>query len=603
MVSFAMDRQKKPKIFRHYLMISLLAFCSGAHSEPQSELSSIVWVPQTRSFSDVDRLRSTLDLAPVVEINNPPGRSPSELIRRQYGFGISDSQEAYSAIEAKVLSLNGAKEATLFPAGKIIIPDIPKMTSTRPSESEASWPVARNNSKIIRSFTSYPFDSPSIAYTKPITISNPIQESLNYGRIDRYSATDAAQLISRAAEAGESIVAGSEAEVQISSNSTDCDNPSQKVLSEDDREIISRAISESTTNIERYLIIVDTGWPNYEQQALSLQAIRRIFNEVRTSLKVPENGISKFKESLPEGSFSSPTHPHACMIYQSLIEFTSIDKKNTIKIVYIPLRPGQPGAKDYFRELLELDFIIQAKGHALYTNSPSNGVLESARAYADKALKEITALKEPWSTGDDVVRIFEPVTSGLIRVFDAYTKIDDVSRPGQPMVHARFWISLSWNFTKYSAAPSLPSSSAYLVFVAAGNDQTDFVASRRLFASEAAMGYRVFTVMNSDESSGGLTCKSARINNIWNEQNIDSNIASFPGRLSNAPSSICPGSGGGTSFSTPRLAWISAATDISFENHNEYWPKALSKRLLKSRTKVESDPNAAPISIKLLFKK
>lgn len=584
-----------------WVLSLLLSIVAQVYGESLDDLGAIVWTQQTRSFSDPDRLSATLQVAPTVAVNNPEGSSPSELIKRQYGFGSSDSPEAYAIFEARILALNSAADATRLPAGRIFVPDLPTMTSRSSAAMAPEAPVVRNGSMVVRLGAGTPADSPSFAYTKPISIADPIRNSLNYTRIDRYLATDAQQIVDRANQAGISVLAGSETGIQLADNAGNCNDAAANILSKDEREIIASALNAAPAKIEHYVIVLDTGWPTYEQQLFSLRTVRRIFDDVRTSLRLSTDALARFEPDLPAVLFVPPTHVHACMIHQSLREFVALDQNERLKVLYLPLRPGQSTAREYFRELIELNQLIELMGGELFSRSPTVREIRVAKNFADLALANLTALQAPWSSGDDVVRIYEPLVSGLIRVLDTYSRIDSVSVPGHSKVNARFWISLSWNFTRYAAAPSLPLSQSYMVFAAAGNDKTDFVVGRRLFASEAASSRRVFAVMNSDEKSGSLTCNSSVFDKLWEERNVDTNIASFPGRLSGESTSLCPGPGGGTSFSTPRLAWLSAATDIAFGADGDSWSNALGIRLLKSRLKVDADPNSAPISIKRLF--
>jgi len=584
----------------------LLSIVAQVHGESLDNLGAIVWTQQTRSFSDPDRLSATLQVAPTVAVKNPQGSSPSELIKRQYGFGASDSPEAYAIFESKILALNNAADATHLPAGRVVVPDLPTMTSRSSAAIVPEGPVVRNRSMVVDLGVGTPTNSPSFAYTKPISIADRIRNSLNYTRVDRYLATEAQKLVERANQAGVPVLVGSETGIQLSGSAGGCNDAAandtaENILSKEESDIITSSINASPMKIERYVIVLDTGWPTYEQQLFSLRTVRGIFDAVRTSLRLPTDGLARFDPELRKASFVPPTHAHACMILQSLREFVALDQNERLKVLYLPLRPGQPVASEYFRELIELDQLIEFMGGELFSRSPTEKEMLDAKKIADSALVDLTALNTPWPSGDDVVRIYEPLVSGLIRVLDTYSRINSVSVPGQSKVDARFWISLSWNFTRYAAAPSLPASQSYMLFAAAGNDKTDFVAGRRLFASEAASNRRVFAVMNSDEKSGGLTCSSAVFGNLWEAQNVDANVASFPGRLSGQPTSLCPGPGGGTSFSTPRLAWLSAAADIAFGVDGDSWWKALEVRLLKSRLKIDIDQNSAPISVKRLF--
>lgn len=576
------------------LLLTLYSlYCPSANAESLDNLMAIVQIEQSRSYGDINRLQRTLNAAPLARVELASGSSPSELIKNIYGFGSSDSKEAYQLIENRVLDLNGAKSPTHLRAGKIIVPDLPTLTSKIGDHSHEPAIIVGNSSRTVEIQTSGSLKSP---YSKIVNISHPITDSLVYTRVELYPANEATAIIEEAEKNGARLPFGVESGIQLSDDSGACAESSATVLSQEDRNTISKALMAPADNTERYVLVLDTGWPTLEYEKRSLQIMREIFDKVSRGIRLPNKAIAEKNEISPE--FIPPSHSHACMINRSLREFTDLDKNERIKLVFLPLKPGQNVARDLFREIIELDQIILALGGDLFVKSPSPYQILSAKEFADKALNQIPALKNPWEAGDDVVRIYEPLISGLIRILDTYTRI--YPEHGESKVDARFWLSLSWNFTKFVATPALPSSDSYMVFAAAGNDGRDFVAARRLFASEATVGWRVFAVMNSDSKGGGLTCKSALYKDLWTED-VLTNIGSFPGDLENGLSQPCPGVGGGTSFSTPRLAWLAAASDTALRAKNLNWQKTISLRLLKSRNRVDGDPYAAPVQVSKLF--
>ena len=580
--------------------LGLVAF--RAHAESLDDLAGIVRVEHTRSFSDVDRLAYTVQTSPTATVQVSSGTAPSELIMRVYGFGASNSRDAYNLMESRILELNRASSPTKLPAGKVFVPDLPMLTSRSVAATDSASPVVRNPSAVVGIDAHGAAKFQGFAYAKPIKIGSPIGQSLTYTRLDRHSASEAARIIAEAAKQNQNVAAGIEAGIQLAANPTDCSEPSAEVLSTAERNAIGAALNGATDQTERYLFVLDTGWPTQEDQVRSMQLLRRILDTTRSAVRLPASALSRFDPAIQPEAFVPMSHAHACMISRAMREFVALDKSGRIKTVFVPLRLGQTPSRDFFREIIELDQLIIALGGELFARSPAADEIALAKQFASVALSQLKALKEPWAAGDDVVRVYEPLISGLLRILDAYARINPVVTQGMmPKVDARFWLSLSWNFTKFAAAPSLPTSDNYMVFAAAGNDKQDFVVGHRLFASEATIGKRVFAVMNHDEKLGILTCNSALFATLWDEENSDSNIGSFPGRLGMITSQLCPGPGGGTSFSTPRLAWLTAASDAASRAKDVNWQKTLSVRLLKSREKVEADPNAAPIRVLKLF--
>lgn len=595
------------KVIRHklhaILVVSFLLFVSSlvnsarVNAESLDNLMAIVKVEQSRSFGDIARLEKTLKSAPLAQAQLLPGSSPSELIKNTYGFGSSDSKEAYELIERRILDLNNAPSPTRLRAGRVIVPDLPILTSRSVEAFQRAEITVRNSSRPIPVDPDAPYQ---FSYAESLSINHPIKDTLVYDRVELYSASEAVSLIEEARSSGSELSSGMEVGIQLSSKSEDCAKSPSSVLSKEDKHVISNALKVPVDNTERYVVVLDTGWPTFEHMQRSLKIMHAIFDKVKRGIRLPDDAITRGNKISSSRNFSLPSHSHACMIHRSLQEFVELDQGERIKLVLLPLRPGQEGSRDLFREIIELDQVIQSLG-GLFHSSPSPYQINSAKEFAEKALTKLPALTDTWAAGDDVVRIYEPIISGLIRIFDVYTRIDPGVVPGEIKVDARFWLSLSWNFTRFEVPPALPLSDSYMVFAAAGNDGQDFVAARRLFASEATMGWRVFAVMNSDPKVGGLTCQSALFQGLWSEGDLANNIGSFPGHLDGDPTHPCPGSGGGTSFSTPRLAWLAAASDTASKAKASKWTKTISLRLLKSREKVSGDPHAAPIRVAKLF--
>lgn len=582
------------------LGLSAWALPPAASAESLDDLRGIVRVEHTRSFSDVENLAFTVKTAPPVAVVLPKGKSPSDLIASVYGFGGSDSPEAYQLMQRRILALNGATDTTTLKAGKILVPDLPILTSKSASGMESEAPLVKNASGKVDYKVVATGDLRS-AYSKPITIANQLSKSLTYSRLDNFSAHEAARIIAEARKENRDVDGGTEAGIELGASPAGCADPSVEVLSPEERTEVAAAIGGTQDQTERYLFILDTGWPTVEDQARALQHLRRIFDAVRSAIQLPTTAAPRFPSAISPSTFLPLNHVHACMISRSLREFIALDNAERIKVIYLPLRPGQVAANDLFREIISLDSLIAALGQEVFQRAPSDKEIVVAKEFSQLALGTLKAFKEPWQAGDDVVRIYEPLIRGLLSVLNTYARISPVTSPGASKVDARFWLSLSWNFTKFAAPPSLPTTKNYMVFAAAGNDRQDFILGDRLFASEAASGTRVFAVMNSDEKQGTLTCNSALFQKLWDEPNVSSNIGAFPGRLALDATYPCPGPGGGTSFSTPRLAWLTAASDVASRAEDGNWPKALSLRLVKGREKVAGYPTAAPIRVKKLF--
>ncbi|MFC5477773.1 hypothetical protein [Massilia suwonensis] len=594
------------KNFFGKILFAVFALCMckawDAHAEEKFELKTIIVSVQTRSFAELERLKQSIALAPSASAVVPKGSTPSKVISQLYGIGPTNSPAAYDAIQRKIFELNGVVDEKSLKAGKIIVPDMPKLTSRTDTDLvEEKLTIAKNTSKIIAQESLGGIESGvDKTYESLIKIKEPLRRSINYLRAEILASEQAKELLKQADEVGAIYATGSEAQINLSANEVDCADINSKFLSDDEVASIQTALKDSPRNKERYLLVFDTGWPTYEDRQRSLEFLRKAFDDVRKAIQLKSTDMPVFSTTSP-GAFSPPDHPHSCMIRQSMLQTRSIDAQGLIKIIYIPLRPGQIGAQDYFRELLALSQLVKAKGAEVFSRAPTANEIQLANTFASASLSSTSTLSTPWKRDQNMIAIYEPLISGLLQILNAYAKIDLNMKGGRPSVDVKFFLSTSWNFTNYTIAPELPHAFTYMVFAAAGNDGADFIVSQRLFASHALTNRQIVAVMNSDLETGYSTCSTAVFNDIWNSHYSASAVVSFPGRLSSDRESSCPGLGGGTSFSTPRLAWIAAVSELSNPTTQLSWQNEISERLVSSRSKVQGDFKAAPVSIKKLL--
>jgi hypothetical protein len=615
--------------------------CIGAAAEPLNDLEAIVAIEQTRSYDDLPRLKASLQLAPLVTMSNPPGSSMADFILKEYGVAQAQAGSAYALLQDRLLTINGIQDPAQFPSGIILGPDMPPLVSGKAAVHgalrDSALPYARIERSVRaetdavsasapianRRLTATPVvarstselqvisrdELPRISrpplpateqlrvYRKRIVLSGDAAGALHYRRVDIYPAADGIQIAERARALESPVSVGMEVGLRLAGAGDTCDLASVSLLQAPDRRLIEQSLAREATKRKRMVLVLDTGWPTHVDQVESLTLLRTIFDDVRRAMRINAGDVKAFDARLAAREFVPLGNHHACLIRSALQEFRELDRGRRIDLAYMPLRPGQPRSRELFREIIELNQLIRMLGADLFARSPNKAELAAAAAFADKGMADLKALKDQWPENDDTVRIYEPLISGLLRLLDTYSRIDAVSAPGIAPVDARFWLSLSWNLTRFAAAPALPSSFSYMVFAAAGNDGVDFVRQQRMYASEVINTRRVVAVMNSDETSGTLTCGSASFNDVWLRGNADKAIVAFPGRLSRDGGAPCPGVGGGTSFSTPRLAWLAAVADLSSADGDTAWIAERYASLAQRRRQIAGKPDAAPISI------
>ncbi len=589
-----------PRGSRLVALTAMIALSQTVGAEPADSLKAVVMVEQSVTVAEPWGLDATIQTAPSAIVTNKAGTTPSQLIEKLYGVRRNAAPDAYDILEARVLELNGAPDAKSLPSGRVVVPDLPRLSSATSAVRQAEIPTVARYSTGSEALPVAIDTARGPLYDKPVRLQLP-PDTARINRVDVYNSDVGQQIYATARNNGQAARIGMEMNIALASSTTDCSMPIAPILTNETHQLISQRLAGYTGAKERYLVILDTGWPNAIERTSALTTLRGIYDRVRTAMKIKEEDVPRFSIAAPSNSFSGPTHAHACLIHRALQEMRALDLQQRIKVVFLPLKPGQDGATALFEETLMLDQLIRNGGATVFTERPNPNGLRAASTFVKESLRTLPALSQAWNPNDDVVRIYEPLISGLIRILDAYARIDGNVDPEFTEVDARFWISVSWSFNQYAAAPDLPMSSKYVVFAAAGNDKTDFVLAQRLFASEALNNNRVVAVMNTDEHSQALTCNSATFPGIWDEENAGRPIVSFPGRLGNAAGDACPGTGGGTSFSTPRVAWLVAAAELPQQVDESKWLPHIAHQLAASRKKSATDPLAAPLDITTLF--
>src|SRR5690606_14523085 len=114
------------------------------------------------------------------------------------------------------------------------------------------------------------------------------------------------------------VSAGFEIGVQLATDTGSCDVTSAHVLSAEQKAFLEQSLSTVPPAGQRFLFILDTGWPTHEEQLSSLRSLRHILDTVRAAARVGTSDLARFSATLLSGEFTAPEHGHACMIDRSL---------------------------------------------------------------------------------------------------------------------------------------------------------------------------------------------------------------------------------------------------------------------------------------------
>jgi len=222
---------------------------------------------------------------------------------------------------------------------------------------------------------------------------------------------------------------------------------------------------------------------------------------------------------------------HAAQVDQSLTPLTSLTDK--VKIVYVPLFSEQTWSKEFLHELLRLAFTARGKGDGLESGAePAPDVITTARKLADQIAGNL-----PSTLVDDVAHTDHSVIASVLLFAQLYARATGVP----------FFVSMSWTVPKYRFAIGPEPDTFGVPLAAVGNNVGFDVMRNKVLLAMRAREYPgdVVAIMNA-HFDGTVACSSKWVVPM-NEIVYGFVYDGFPAN-----------GGCGTSFSTPRVAWLLA---------------------------------------------
>jgi hypothetical protein len=241
---------------------------------------------------------------------------------------------------------------------------------------------------------------------------------------------------------------------------------------------------------------------------------------------------------------------HAAMIHAALDEFSNLDPKGTISVVYLPLAATQSQAVPLIGEILYLGQLLKIMNPTLppaYTASIEQRTRAQQLAQQimddDDVLK--AALLQPFTGNQHLVSTDSMYLESLSIVLKYFS-----AASARPHV-----LSFSWTAPNLQLTTYFDTGAYGWRVTAAGNGVPNGQAVNVLQPPPVQFAYRGFepkdflVVANSTGSAS--TCPT---NTFDDQASVVVLGLAFPG---NVNASIC-----GTSFSAPRVAWLLAAREV-----------------------------------------
>lgn len=307
------------------------------------------------------------------------------------------------------------------------------------------------------------------------------------------------------------------------------------------------------------VIVLDDSWPDRKEFERSVAFFSTVSETIRKAHGLPATELDfetlkKLGTDFPKGEYPNSLQTHAALIKKSLEPFTSIDWSSRIEVIYLPMIRAQSGSEELLSELIRINRGIQLRQYDKRNQDVGSiaGRVEQEIDFAMKRLDTTLAGIKPnlrLSLTTD-----QAVINAVHNVLRLYTDPLRGDRAFPAMQVPKRPIFLSWSW-------SVPNNTYYVpwdtirygtVVVAAGNDSKNYVAENVQYAARSVQERDMMAVINLDHT-GGRVCGS-NLPDI--DPNYDALVLGFSGQVSQGN---C-----GTSFSTPRVAWLLALAESQY---------------------------------------
>jgi len=500
-----------------------------------------------RSLELIEKL---LDKLPSRTINVPTGTSPSRVILDNFRVSkfsqdaVSYRPNTYDLIERSVLQLNGVTRPEDLPAGKLRIPGLPTkaLTNFNPGKALNALPkISLFGAELmsVPAGADQPADLTLTGEPELLEAGRPASQSTV---VDiEVAATEAAELFKD--EGLSELIRAFNYPVTV--NLATCASPDPSgpdrnqqpaapvfaTLSPADATELGKMMGEAKRQTS--VFVLDTGWPSQAAYQYSRNALHEVFDFIWSSklkLKPPVRGGA--------APFQEPSNSHVKSIELALQEFEQQDPKDMVRVVYMPLTKEQ-GARPMLIELLQLNYLYNLAFKSRFSTAPTGVDVKRAREAAEAVVDG--TIPAVWSGQE--VKTDKAVIDAILALGKSFAE----SKQGA------FFVNESWTTHSEAFQVYYPSPLRGLVVAAVGNSNEDVIHAFRDFASRSLLHKDTVAVLNTDASGTRLCCTSVLAPGVENE----TFAVGFDGRVTSA---TCDG-GCGTSFASPRVAWLLGASE------------------------------------------
>jgi hypothetical protein len=500
---------------------------SSAASTTSTDTPVLISLRVNAAYDDtqksLDEIQEIVEFLPPTRISTAKTISMSEVVLGQYGFGPSNLPKTYALLARVIQRLNGIGDPAAIAPGTLLVPSIPRRALTKPRPENPYNHLPKTTALITLS-------SAQAANTDESTIPNlTLEDEKRKGAseveitVQMPESSLRSKLESPIYRSDRLSVRSAVVELTLAAATV---GAPLDLLTQSDRVAIQQSSTAATRNA--YLFVLDSGWPTSERYHASLDIVEALFDEMRTSLGMPDAKRSS------RAVWAEPVTKHCQHIETALSDLETLDTRRRVRIVYLPLTLDQ-SARAMLKELLEIAYIHDLLDETGAAPSTTNILLDDAHRYADGVINTLIAQ----SSGPKLI-----TNKAIIEA--TYILADHAAKRDK----THYFLSESWTVNRDVLKFSTPSQPYGLTVVAAGNAQQNVNTATVDFAHRSLGSSNYVAVVNIDRD-GKLLCDSSYVD----EGHLDATFAvGFDGRIDGD----C-----GTSFSAPRAAWFLALSDAA----------------------------------------
>ncbi len=571
------------------VLIPLLAHSAWAQTGPSQAGKSLV---QLRVNTAYDDSPTSLKIVAAMAKNLPskkarlrPHETLSDLIVHEYAFGPRNLPKTYRLIEDAIRERNPIRMRDLrrIPPGTYRIPSVPSR----------AWKDFKRNKVLNYLPKVFVFARPLEEVVRPDLIRGAaglVYEPPTTLEENRRGAQTVLIDMPMSPEMGRALLSDPEIgrigaffnrpmTVHLADLS-DCDSNDDsiihKVLTGTQPADIASLLAQALPQRQAGLFILDTGYPSDSAYRESLEELSAILTRIWSEIfgKQPPY---PFTSDIQPGTYIKAGHAHCRCIERGLHEFVTLDPQKKIKVIYVPLTQEQ-GAVPLLRALVQTSYLLQWMGAHQVPPDPE---------LLDRSLKEAQKVTDnlPSSWQGEEVKTDKAIVDAILWIGKTYATLTGTA----------YLVNESWTVDHDEYLVNYDSPLNGIVVAAAGN-ASNSVNDLQLvdFAQRCIVNKDTLAILNLD--SNGPACGSS-----WVDEHhlADAFAVGYDGKVS---ANVC-----GTSFASPRVAWLLAAAEVARTTpvDLQYWGLETHKRLVSLRNPSASPPwltlRVDPVSVVKLW--